>query len=106
MSLYFCFSLENGITGIVKAIIEHIPYICVRTHFSHTRIHTYFYEHKLDLFGKIGTWKALKTVIVLDNWAISKETTRCGRSLILQVHKEIDCQQAEKYDLFVFVTAN
>ena len=54
MSLYFCFSLENGITGIVKAIIEHIPYICVRTH-SHTRIHTYFYEHKLDLFGKIGT---------------------------------------------------
>ena len=53
MSLYFCFSLENGITGIVKAIIEHIPYICVRTHF--TRTHTYFPVHKLDLFGKIGT---------------------------------------------------
>ena len=68
MSLYFCFSLRNGITGIVKAIIEYILHICAHTHFStYTSTHTEFPIDRLDLFGKIGTREALKTVIVLDN---------------------------------------
>ena len=101
MSLYFCFSLRNGITGIVKAIIEHILHICAYTHFTHTGTHTEFPIDRLDLFGKVGTREALKTVIVLDNWAISKETTRHGRSLILQVHEKIDCQRnLEEFDTF------
>ena len=93
--------LRNGITGIVKAIIEHILHICAHTYFTYTSTHTVFPIDRLDLFGKIGTREALKTVIVLDNWAISKETTRHGRSLILQVHEKIDCQpHLEEFDAF------